>query len=86
MTTHGLETLSVKVPRRTKQLLATVAHRRGTTASQLLRQSLDRVIAGEAEPGGRASLVERNRDLFARLGCGPRDLATNKAYLDDLGR
>jgi hypothetical protein len=86
MPTDGFETLSVKVTRRTKQRLAAVARRRGTTASRLLRQALDRVVAGESEPGGRANLFERNQDLIARLGRGPRDLSTNKAHLDDLGR
>jgi len=86
MPTHRPETLSVKVPRRIKERLTEVARRRGTPASQLLRQALDRVIASEDEPGRPATLFERNRDLFARLGRGPRDLSTNKAHFDDLGQ
>ena len=86
MSTDRFATLSVKVPRHTKERLLDVARRRGTSPSRLLRQALDRVIAGEPEPGRRATLLERNRDLFARLDPGPEDLSTNKAHLDDLGR
>ncbi len=85
MSTGDFETLSVKVPRRTKQHLRAAARKRGTTPSRLLRQALDRVVAGENEPGGQASLFERNRDLIARPGRGPKDLSTNKAHLDNLG-
>lgn len=86
MPTTPLETLSVKVPRRIKERLADVARRRGTPASRLLRQALDRVLAGENEPGRDATIVERNRDLFERMGRGPKDLSTNKAHLHDLGQ
>ncbi len=86
MSTDAFETLSVKVPRRMKQQLAEVARRRGTTASRLLRQALDRVVAGEGEPGGPTNLFDRNRDLITRAGRGPRDLSTNKTHLDDLGQ
>jgi hypothetical protein len=85
MATSDLETLSVKVPKSAKRRLAEVARRRGTTPARLLRQALDRVVAGESEPGRRATLYERNRDLLERVGRGPRDLSTNRSHLDDLG-
>jgi hypothetical protein len=86
MPTGDFETLSVKVPRRMKQKLAAAARKRGVTASRLMRQALDRIIAGESEPGARESLLDRNRDLIGRVGRGPKDLSTNKAHLDDLGQ
>jgi hypothetical protein len=86
MRTSRLQTLSVKVSRSTTRRLAEVARRRGTTPSLLLRQAVERVVAGESEPGRGATLFDRNRDLLARLGRGPRDLSTNKTGLADLGQ
>jgi predicted transcriptional regulator len=79
------ETLSIKVPRLTKTRLRAAALSRRTTASALLREALELVVAGQSS--GQASLYELSRDLFEDLGRGgPRDLSTNPRYLSDLGK
>jgi hypothetical protein len=80
------ETLSIKVPVQTKARLRAAAKHRRTTPSALLREALDLVINGHG-PRSRPSLYDLSRDLFVDLGKGgPKDLSTNKRYLDDYGR
>ena len=80
------ETLSIKVPAQTKIRLRAVARSRRTTPSALLREALERVVAGESS-SGQASLYELSHDLFDDLGSGgPRDLSTNPRYLRDVGK
>lgn len=80
------ETLSIKVPVQTKARLKSVAKNRHTSPSALLREALDLVLAGKAATS-RTSIYELSRDLFeGEEGGGPKDLSTNKRYLDDLGR
>jgi hypothetical protein len=80
------ETLSIKVPLQMKTRLRAAARHRRTTSSALLREALDLVINGQA-PRARPSLYELSCDLFVNLGKGgPKDLSTNKRYLDDYGQ
>jgi hypothetical protein len=83
------ETLSIKVPVQTKVRLKSIAKRRHTTPSRLLREALDLVLAGQ-KANGRPSLYDLSRDLFEKKkrspNRAPRDLSTNPRYLDDLGR
>ncbi|MDQ6913349.1 MAG: ribbon-helix-helix domain-containing protein [Verrucomicrobiota bacterium] len=81
------ETLSIKVPVQTKVRLKSIAKRRQTTPSKLLREALDLVLAGQ-KANGRPSLYDLSRDLFEKypLGSGPRDLSTNPKYMKDFGK
>jgi hypothetical protein len=81
------ETLSIKVPVQTKIRLKSIAKRRHSTPSALLREALEQVLAGQ-KANGRPSLYDLSRDLLEkkRPNRAPRDLSTNPRYLDDLGR
>ena len=80
------ETLSIKVSKELKARLRAVAKSRQTKPSTLMRQALELVIS-EAGSRSKPSLFDLSRDLFENLGRrGPRDLSTNRKYLDDLGQ
>lgn len=80
------ETLSLKVPLATKARLRKAARDRQTTASALLREAVDLVLARNVT-NGKVSLYELNRDLFeGKRSRGPRDLSTNPKYMKDFGK
>jgi hypothetical protein len=80
------ETLSIKVPKAVKIRLQAVAKVRKVKASVLLREALDQVLASQ-DIAGSMSCYDLCRDLFEHLeGGGPKDLSTNKKYLEDFGK
>jgi len=80
------ETLSIKVSKELKARLRAVAKSRQTKPSTLIRQALELVIS-DARSKSRPSLYDLSKDLFEDLGRrGPRDLSTNRKYLDDIGQ
>jgi hypothetical protein len=80
------ETLSIKVSKAVKLRLQAVAKMRPVRPSVLLREALDHVLASQKAAGG-LSCYDLCRDLFEHLeGGGPKDLSTNKKYLEDFGK
>jgi len=80
------ETLSIKVSKELKARLRAAAKSRNTKPSALVREALELVVSGTA-PNIRLSLYDLSKDLFENLvPGGPRDLSTNRKYLDDLGQ
>ena len=80
------ETLSIKVPKAVKLRLKAVARARKVRPSVLLREALDQVLAGHNTARG-TSCYDLCSDLFEQLEPdGPRDLSTNKKYMDDFGK
>ena len=80
------ETLSIKVSKELKARLRAAAKSRNTKPSALVREALELVVSGTA-PNIRLSLYDLSKDLFENLvPGGPRDLSTNREYLDDLGQ
>jgi hypothetical protein len=80
------ETLSIKVPKAVKIKLQAVAKMRRVKPSVLLREALDQVLASQNAAGG-VSCYDLCRDLFEHLERGgPKDLSTNKKYLEDFGK
>ncbi len=79
-------TLSIKVQEQLKARLRRIAKQRKTTPSQLLRDSLERILDEENERSDVSTCFAKCEDLFANLGEGPGDLSTNKNYLKSLGR
>jgi hypothetical protein len=80
------ETLSIKVPKAVKLRLQAVAKFRKVKPSALLREALDQVLASQ-KIGGSPSCYDLCRDLFEQLEPGgPKDLSTNKKYLEDFGK
>lgn len=80
------ETLSIKVPKAVKIRLRAVAKQRKVKPSVLLREALDQVLASQ-KADTRTSCYDLCRDLFEQLEPGgPKDLSTNKKYLEDFGK
>jgi hypothetical protein len=80
------ETLSIKVSKAVKLRLQAVAKMRKVRPSVLLREALDQVLASQKAAGG-LSCYDLCQDLFEHLeGGGPKDLSTNKKYLEDFGK
>ena len=80
------ETLSIKVPKAVKLRLQAVAKFRKVKPSALLREALDQVLASQ-KVAGSPSCYDLCRDLFEQLEPGgPKDLSTNKKYLEDFGK
>jgi len=80
------ETLSIKVPRAAKLRLQAVAKTRKVRPSVLLREALDLVLASQ-KTAGSLSCYDLCHDLFEQLESdGPKDLSTNKKYLEDFGK
>jgi hypothetical protein len=80
------ETLSIKVSKAVKLRLQAVAKMRKVRPSVLLREALDQVLASQKAAVG-LSCYDLCRDLFEHLeDGGPKDLSTNKKYLEDFGK
>ena len=80
------ETLSIKVSKAVKLRLQAVAKTRKVKPSVLLREALDHVLASQ-KTAGSLSCYDLCRDLFEQLESGgPKDLSTNKKYLEDFGK
>jgi predicted DNA-binding protein len=80
------ETLSLKVPKAVKIRLQAVAKARKVKPSVLLREALDHVLASQ-KTAGSLSCYDLCHDLFEQLESGgPKDLSTNKKYLEDFGK
>lgn len=79
-----MKVISVKLPAELERELAAQAKRKGLSRSDVVREAL---VQSFTTPRRRArSLVARAPDLVGCVSGGPRDLSTNPAYLDDLGR
>ncbi len=77
------ETLSIKVEASTKARLKALARQRDTKPSAIIREALEKVLAGDR---GVTSLYEQNKDIFDRLGPGgAEDLSTNPEHLKGFG-
>lgn len=80
-----MNTISLKLPDRLLELLEAESRARRTTKSSLVRESLEKTLA--ARPTGRkATCYDLARDLAGSVKGLPRDLATNRKYLEGLGR
>ena len=80
----GVNTISLKLPDRLLKLLEAECRVRRTTKSSLVRESLEKALAGRP-PGGEASCYDLARDLAGSVKGLPRDLATNPKYLEGFG-
>lgn len=80
------ETLSIKVSKAVKLRLQAAARKRKVRPSALLREALDQVLASQKASAG-TSCYDLCRDLFDQLEpAGPKDLSTNKKYMEDFGK
>lgn len=76
--------ISVKLPEELDAALAAEGARRGTTKSRVVRDILRRHLRGarRSRPG---SFLAQARDLAGVLRGGPKDLASNRKYLEGYG-
>lgn len=82
-------TLSIKVSPAQKARLDTLARRRKTTTSALMREALSH-LAEESAAGGESSCYDLTRDLFEKpdkLGASSQgDRSFNKTHLRSFGQ
>jgi hypothetical protein len=82
-------TLSIKVSPAQKARLDTLARRRKTTSSALMRDALDR-LAHESAAGGESTCYQLTHDLFenpGKLGASSQgDRSYNKSHLRNFGQ
>jgi predicted DNA-binding protein len=80
-----MNTISLKLPDHLLELLEKESRTRGTTKSSLVRDCLEKTLAGRSSDG-EASCYDLAHDLAGSLKGLPRDLATNPKYLEGFGR
>ncbi len=78
------ETLSIKVPRSVKVKLKSLAAKKKTTPSKLMRRALDRVLKSE-EAAVDVSCYELTKDLVEKCGEGPKNLSHHKKHMKGFG-
>jgi len=78
-------TISVKLPDELLAQLARVAKARRVTKSQLVRESLEKVLYAQPQAGA-ASCYDLARDLAGSVKGLPKDLADNPKYMEGFGR
>jgi predicted transcriptional regulator len=77
-----MNAISVKLPDALRARLASEAKRRNVTESIIVRESLEQALfANQAERGG-LSCADLAGELVGSMR-GPRDLSTNKKYLQE---
>lgn len=80
-----MNTISLKLPDRLLERLEEASRARGTTKSSLVRECLEQSL--DARPvGGKATCYDLAGDLAGSLKGLPRDLATNRKYLEGFGQ
>lgn len=79
-----MRTLSLKLPTHLDALVDRLAKQRGLSRSAVIREALAQYAT--KDPGIRGSALEAAGDLVGSIKGGPRDLSSNKKYLDDLGK
>ena len=79
-----MRTLTVKLPQPLHARLNALVARRGQSKSDLVREAIERLVTERKAPGG-ASVLDLIMDLKG-AGRGPRDLASNRKYLESYGK
>ena len=77
-----MNTISVKLPAALRQRLAAEAKRRSVTQSTIVRESLEQVLLADAAGRGELTCADLAGELIGSVQ-GPRDLSTNKQYLQE---
>jgi hypothetical protein len=80
-----MKTISLKLPDSLLARLGEEARVRRVTKSELVRESIEKALAG-TRVAGDPSCYELGRDLAGSLKGLPADLATNPDHLEGFGR
>ncbi len=78
----GMTSITIKLPEKLKEKLESEARLRGKSCSAVVRDSLEKDLAGSETP----SLLDRVRDLVGKGDSGVPDLATNPKYMKGFGQ
>ena len=79
-----MTTISLKLPEHLLELLEKESRARGATKSSVVRECLENAL-GSREMPGHAHCYDLARDLAGSIKNLPRDLATNRKYMDGFG-
>jgi len=74
--------ISVKLPAALRARLASEDRRRNVTQSAIVRESLEQVLPGATAEHGEPTCDSLAGELVGSVA-GPRDLSTNKRYLQE---
>jgi hypothetical protein len=77
-----MDTISVKLPAALRARLASEARRRNVTQSAIVRESLAQLLLADSAERGELTCADLAGDLVGSVQ-GPRDLSTNKRYLEE---
>jgi len=76
--------ISIKVPKGLDNKVRTLADKRRTTNSEIVRQALEQYLAGARE-SVEGSVLDLARDIVGSVE-GPSDLSTQRKYMKGYGR
>ena len=82
---NAMRAISLKMPQTLDARLTAAARRRRRSKSAYVREAVEQRLAQE-ERDPEASLFERIQHLVGCAKGAPRDLSTNKRYLEGLGK
>jgi predicted DNA-binding protein len=77
----NMDTISVKLPEVLRQRIAAEARRRNVSQSTIVRESVERQLAGSETGRGQVTCADLASDLVGSVRSGRKDLSTNKALL-----
>jgi len=81
-----MTSITIKLPEAMKQRLEAEARMRGKSCSALVRDSLEKDLAGSNGTNGKSpSVLDMLRDLVDKGDSGIPDLATNPKYMKGYG-
>lgn len=81
----AVKTLSLKIPEQLERRIAHEVARRHIPKSVLVREALEKHLAGASPAGKTPSFLDLAGDLIGRYR-GSGDVSTNPKYLDDFGK
>ena len=81
----AVKTLSLKIPEQLERRIAHEVARRHIPKSVLVREALEKHLAGASPAGKTPSFLDLAGDLIGRYR-GAGDVSTNPKYLDDYGK
>lgn len=79
----SMKLISVKLPEALRAQVAKEARRRNVSQSMIVRESLERALAGATAGRSEASCADLAGALVGSVHSGRRDLSTNKQLLAD---
>jgi hypothetical protein len=83
ITIPSMDLVSFKLPPELRRRLAEEARRRRVSQAAVIRESLEAALVEGSGSRGQLTCADLAGDLVGSFRGGPRDLSTNKRYLDE---